>query len=336
MKKIGIVCYITFMAVITQVNAQQYYFLQTDAYSSSSTGGITVYTTTGTQKLVEEKMANYAKSTDVYTKDEIDNAGYIKASEISQAGFATKDDLSAKQATLSTEQLAAANSGITQTGVAQIETNKTAIADLKTALDTKAGAADVTALDGKVSTNETNIKTNTSNISALDGKVSTNETNIETNTSNISALDGKVSTNKTNIETNTSNISALDGKVSTNETNIATNATNISNLQASVSSNGANLYKLENQVWSLSEDYRQLKRDFNTGRASMAAMTALVPNARASGDTQLSIGTGAYNGHTAIAIGGFHWVNNDVLLNAGVAWGNSQDAVYKAGVTLSW
>ena len=157
MKKIGIVCYITFMAVITQVNAQQYYFLQTDAYSSSSTGGITVYTTTGTQKLVEEKMANYAKSTDVYTKDEIDNAGYIKASEISQAGFATKDDLSAKQATLSTEQLAAANSGITQTGVAQIETNKTAIADLKTALDTKAGAADVTALDGKVSTNETNI-----------------------------------------------------------------------------------------------------------------------------------------------------------------------------------
>ena len=315
MKKIGIVCYITFMAVITQVNAQQYYFLQTDAYSSSSTGGITVYTTTGTQKLVEEKMANYAKSTDVYTKDEIDNAGYIKASEISQAGFATKDDLSAKQATLSTEQLAAANSGITQTGVAQIETNKTAIADLKTALDTKAGAADVTALDGKVSTNETNIKTNTSNISALDGKVSTN---------------------KTNIETNTSNISALDGKVSTNETNIATNATNISNLQASVSSNGANLYKLENQVWSLSEDYRQLKRDFNTGMASMAAMTALVPNARASGDTQLSIGTGAYNGHTAIAIGGFHWVNNDVLLNAGVAWGNSQDAVYKAGVTLSW
>jgi len=70
--------------------------------------------------------------------------------------------------------------------------------------------------------------------------------------------------------------------------------------------------------------------------ASMAALSALVPNARASGNTQLSMGTGAYEGHTAIAVGGFHWINDNVMLNAGASWSNSSGSAYKAGITWSW
>ena len=154
---------------------------------------------------------------------------------------------------------------------------------------------------------------------------------------------GVTAENVAQIATNTDDIAALDDAVVANETEIAANkeaiATNAAAIQAvseNIGNTSADIERLDNKIYSLSEDVRELRRSFNTGMASMAAMTALVPNARATGNTQLSIGTGAYNGHTAVAIGGFHWVNDDVLLNAGVAWGNSSQAVYKAGVTWSW
>lgn len=102
-----------------------------------------------------------------------------------------------------------------------------------------------------------------------------------------------------------------------------------SDLSSSVKTLDSNLYRIE-------EDVRDLKRDFNRGMASMAAMSALVPNPRAAGNTSLSVGTGAYSGHTAMAIGGFHHINDNVMLNAGAAWGNSRDVAYRLGVTWSW
>ena len=93
---------------------------------------------------------------------------------------------------------------------------------------------------------------------------------------------------------------------------------------------------LDSNLYRVEEDVRDLKRDFNRGMASMAAMSALVPNPRAAGNTSLSIGTGAYSGHTAMAIGGFHHINDNVMLNAGAAWGNSRDVAYRLGVTWSW
>ena len=83
-------------------------------------------------------------------------------------------------------------------------------------------------------------------------------------------------------------------------------------------------------------DLSKLKHQFNSGMASMAAMTALVPNSRSQGNTSLSLGTGAYNGHTAMALGGFHYITDNVLLNAGAAWGNSHDVSYRLGVTWSF
>ena len=227
--------------------------------------------------------------------------------------------------------------------------NYSTTAQMNAALADKANAADVytktqtdtaisNALTGYATTTELNTKANAADVytkTEADGLL-----DAKANASDVTALETAVDTNANNIQTNTDNIDAIDDRVTTNESNIATNAANIATLQnnmsANIEDNANKIAALDNKMNTLSEDVRELKRSFNTGMASMAAMTALVPNARATGNTQLSLGTGAYNGHTAVAIGGFHWVNDDVLLNAGVAWGNSSQAVYKAGVTWSW
>jgi autotransporter adhesin len=55
--------------------------------------------------------------------------------------------------------------------------------------------------------------------------------------------------------------------------------------------------------------------------AMTAAFSALVPNARSSGDTQVSIGYGNYGGEHAVAGAVFRYIGNNALLNAGVTIG---------------
>jgi ferric-dicitrate binding protein FerR (iron transport regulator) len=93
---------------------------------------------------------------------------------------------------------------------------------------------------------------------------------------------------------------------------------------------------LDKNIYRIDNDLRDLRHDFYRGMASMAAMTALVPNSRSQGNTSLSLGTGAYNGHTAMALGGFHYLTDNILLNAGAAWGDSRDMSYRLGITYSF
>ena len=83
-------------------------------------------------------------------------------------------------------------------------------------------------------------------------------------------------------------------------------------------------------------DLKETHHELRRGMASMAAMSALVPNPRSSGNTTLSLGTGAYSGHNAVAVGAFHYLTNNLMLNAGVAWGDSRDAVYRVGMSYSF
>jgi len=62
-------------------------------------------------------------------------------------------------------------------------------------------------------------------------------------------------------------------------------------------------------------------------------MSALVPNARSDKDTQLSLGLGAYKGETAFAAGAFHYVDDDVLLNAAVSYSKEAGTAARAGIT---
>ena len=93
--------------------------------------------------------------------------------------------------------------------------------------------------------------------------------------------------------------------------------------------------KFTKAIHDLDMDQRKLRHDFEAGMAGQAALSALVPNAKASGNTQLAVGTGAYKGHTAAAVGGFHWFTDNLLFNAGVAWDNNE-ATGRMGITYSW
>jgi hypothetical protein len=148
--------------------------------------------------------------------------------------------------------------------------------------------------------------------------------------SNIGTADDIASTHQISAEnTVNANLSALDSALG-----------NVDDLQQLGYGNVTEAIIGTNEVFSkavhdLDMSQRKLRHDFESGMAGQAALSALVPNGRAKGDTQLSIGTGAYRGHTAAAVGGFHWLTDNLLFNAGVAWDNNE-ATGRMGITYSW
>ncbi len=96
------------------------------------------------------------------------------------------------------------------------------------------------------------------------------------------------------------------------------------------------LGNLDTRMERAERDLKDVHHELRRGMASMAAMSALVPNSRSTGKTSLSLGTGAYSGHGAVAVGGFHYLTDNLMFNAGAAWSNSRDAVYRVGLTYSF
>lgn len=89
-------------------------------------------------------------------------------------------------------------------------------------------------------------------------------------------------------------------------------------------------YQLNNQQYQI----HKLDKKVTRGISSITALTALHPNARSNSDNQVSIGTGIYSGHQSVAVGTFHYLNNDVLLNTGLSYGG--ETAVKAGVTFGF
>lgn len=102
-----------------------------------------------------------------------------------------------------------------------------------------------------------------------------------------------------------------------------------SDLSSAVSSLDSNLSRVEDEM-------NKMDHEMRSGFASLAALSALVPNARSAGDTQLSLGTGYYRGTTGFAVGAFHHVNDNILLNAGAAYGGNGSATFRSGVTFGF
>ena len=109
-----------------------------------------------------------------------------------------------------------------------------------------------------------------------------------------------------------------------------------SNLTDAVRVLDADMYKLSYAVDQNRSEINNLRRKMRSGMASLAAMSALTPNSRADGKTQLSIGTGSYESRPAVAIGAFHWITNNLMVNAGLSFSESDDAVYRMGLTYSF
>ena len=139
---------------------------------------------------------------------------------------------------------------------------------------------------------------------------------------------------KNTVNSNIAAVNSAVGDVSgLKETIYASETTNITDAVKALDSN---MYRLDYQVNNLETKYNRLHREFRIGMASVAAMSAMAPNSRAAGNTQLTIGTGAYDNHSAVAVGAFHWVTNNLMFNAGVAWGDTRDAVYRMGMTYAF
>ena len=98
-------------------------------------------------------------------------------------------------------------------------------------------------------------------------------------------------------------------------------------LSGAVRALDGNLHRVENEM-------QTIKREAHSGLAAVTAMSALVPNARDCGDTQISVGTGSYQDKFGIAAGAFHYVNDHVLLNAGASYGGHEQWAFRAGITF--
>jgi len=235
----------------------------------------------------------------------------------------------------------AALSGRIDTNATNIAANTTAIASnaANIATNTTNIAANTTA----IASNTANIATNTTNIDANTTAIASNTANIATNTTAIASNAANITTNTTNIASNTAAIgnevsratnaeAALSGRINTNATNIATNTQAIARIQSDFANlktnNDARFKRLEDNIDEVNEEMKK-------GLASVAALASLQPLSNEY-KTQISVGVGGYRDRQAVAVGGYHYLADNVLLNVGGAWGGEDSISYKAGMTIGF
>ena len=201
--------------------------------------------------------------------------------------------------------------------------------------------------------------------SVLQGQITTNAGKIAQNASDISAeasaresadsvLQGQITTNAGKIAQNASDISAeasaresadsvLQGQITTNAGKIGdmnfTNTQYIKNdrdLSSAVRTLDANFAQMSNRLDDLDSKVEKHHKEMKRGFASLAAMTRLVPNAKSKCNTQLALGMGHYRGTTGVAVGLFHYVDNNTLINAGVGYAGHDSTTFGVGITFGF
>ena len=94
---------------------------------------------------------------------------------------------------------------------------------------------------GKISSNSTNISSNSSSISSNSASISSNKTIITSNSASISSNKTIITSNSANISTNKTIISSNSASISSNKTIITSNSASISSNKTSISTNSANI-----------------------------------------------------------------------------------------------
>ena len=108
----------------------------------------------------------------------------------------------------------------------------------------------------------------------------------------------------------------------------------IPELQDKVTSTHNQLNNMQGRVNSLGHKINNVERRMEQGLATVTALTALHPNPRHQGKTQISVGTGMYSDNVAGAVGIFHYLNDRVMLNAGAAYGGDTSWAGNVGITV--
>ena len=117
-------------------------------------------------------------------------------------------------------------------------------------------------------------------------------------------------------------IQRIENQIQTTNQNIEGVKNNISNLNTRVNNLQSQVNRLDNKIES--------------GLATVTALTALHPNPRHQGKTQISIGTGMYADNVAGAVGVFHYLNNKVMLSAGASYGGDKSFAGNVGITIGF
>lgn len=190
---------------------------------------------------------------------------------------------------------------------------------------------------------ETAIQNNSTDISNLTTVVNNNTTAIENNTNNINNLQTELNTTNIKVNKNTQDIRNLDSRVTTNTNNIELNRQSIQNVSNQVHTNTQNIgalrtdvSKLHNRVDNMQSQINRLDDRMEKGFATVAALTALHPNPRHQGKTQISVGTGMYADNVAGAIGVFHYLNDRVMLSGGASYGGGSSWAGNVGITIGF
>ncbi len=113
-----------------------------------------------------------------------------------------------------------------------------------------------------------------------------------------------------------------------------TDAANMGQLRAL----GANAFSNSSAIAGNTRRIDDLDDRLDDVGSMAAALSALVPNSRAKGDSQFSMGMGQYKSSTSMAAGMFHYVNDNVLVNAGVSTslGADQETAARVGFTIGF
>lgn len=158
-----------------------------------------------------------------------------------------------------------------------------------------------------------------------------------------SKIETAIENNTTKIEKNTKAIQQVNTKVDNNTKRIKANTKRINKVNRQVQSNTQNIDALKNDVSRLNTRADGLQSQINRlddklekGLATVTALTALHPNPRYQGKTQISIGTGMYADNVAGAIGVFHYLNDKVMLSAGASYGGDSSFAGNVGITIGF
>ena len=140
-------------------------------------------------------------------------------------------------------------------------------------------------LESRVSSNETQIGTNTSDIASMQITVSGHTTSIATNASDIASLQTTVGGHTTSIATNASDIASLQTTVSGHTTSIATNASDISDLQSTVSGHTTSIATHTTQIASNTNAINTLNGDETTEGSVAYQIAQIIADAPEAFDT---------------------------------------------------
>lgn len=91
---------------------------------------------------------------------------------------------------------------------------------------------------------------------------------------------------------------------------------------------------LQNQIDANSQRINKLDNKLESGLATVSALTALHPNPRFTGKTEVSVGMGMYADNVAGAIGIFHHFNDRVMMNVAASYGGDSQWAGSCGVTF--